>query len=203
MDLTKKNAQVNLVLEGTDSGKAMVINKTVTNSITTVAAKSVNITSSLKIDINSLYGNSLSFTDLFMTLVTLLLSMAVVILTILRNKMTGVFNKRIEAPVKTDLVYTIGLSTFSFSIALIVLSYVTYVMDLTIAEGMSSIMLLMFLIAVMGVSLGVFAVSITRTKKHAMGIFGPLLVLQIIFGGLFVLITRFDYYTQLISHNYH
>ena len=33
-----------------------------------------------------------------------------------------------------------------------------------------------------------------------MGIFGLLLVLQIMFSGLFVPVTRFGYYTQLISY---
>ena len=80
------------------------------------------------------------------------------------------------------------------------LGYVIYVMDTTIIGEMSSAVLLMFLIALVGVSLGVFATSITRTKKQAMGIFGLLLVLQIMFSDLFVPITRFDYHIQLISY---
>ena len=103
----------------------------------------------------------------FITL-TICVFMIVTILTIVGDKKTGLFNKRAKTPIKTALAYTISLSIFGFIVASIVLGYVTYVMDTTIIGEMSSAVLLMFLIAVMGVSLGVFATSITRTKKQGM-----------------------------------
>jgi len=59
----------------------------------------------------------------------------------------------------------------------------------------------MLLIALAGVSLGVLAASFARTERQAFGLFGLLIILQVLFGGLFVPVTRFDYYVQIVSYS--
>jgi hypothetical protein len=44
MNLAQKNAQLSIVLEGTNPSKAMLVNQAVSASVTDVAAKSANIT---------------------------------------------------------------------------------------------------------------------------------------------------------------
>lgn len=135
-----------------------------------------------------------------MTIVTLILSMVLALLAILGDKGTEVLKKRADSPVKAALAYTIGLSVFGFIITLIVLTYVIYVRGVTIVGDIGSTTLLTFLIALVGISLGVFLATITRTETQALGLFGLILILQVIFSGLLIPISKFDYYTQLISY---
>lgn len=205
MDLAQKNAKLPIILEGTDTSKSMLVSQAISTSVTEVAAKSANVTSPLKINVTSLYGTGLNFTNLFMyrfmTLFTLIFSLVIALRTILEDKRTGLFQRRAASPIKAALTYTLGLCIFGFITALIVLAYIIYVMGLTIVGDVWSAALLMFLIALVGVSLGVLITSITRTRNQSFGLFGLIIVLQIIFGGLFITVTKFGYYTQLLSHS--
>lgn len=205
MNLAQKNAQLSVVLEGTNPSKAMLVNQAVSTSVTDVAAKSANITSPLKINVTSLYGTGLNFTNLFMfrfmTLVVLIVSLIIALRTIIEDKKTGIFQRRAASPIKAALAYTLGLCIFGFITALIVLAFVIYIMGLTIVGDVWSASLLMFLIALVGISLGVLITSITRTRNQAFGLLGLIIILQIIFSGLFIAVTKFDYYTQLLSYS--
>lgn len=205
MNLAQKNAQLSVVLEGTNPSKAMLVNQAVSTSVTDVAAKSANITSPLKINVTSLYGTGLNFTNLFMfrfmTLVVLIVSLIIALRTIIEDKKTGIFQRRAASPIKAALAYTLGLCIFGFITALIVLAFVIYIMGLTIVGDVWSASLLMFLIALVGISLGVLINSITRTRTQAFGLLGLIIILQIIFSGLFIAVTKFDYYTQLLSYS--
>jgi len=205
MSLSQMNAQVSVILEGTDPSKSMVINQVISTSISGVAAKTTNSTSPLNINVTSLYGAELDFTNLFMyrfmTLITLVFSLVIALVTIFEDKKTGLFQKRVKSPIKTALSYTFGLSIFGFITALIVLAFVIFIMGMTIVGDVLSAILLMFLIAIVGVSLGVLFTSITRTRIQAFGLFGLVFVLQVIFSGLFVAVNKFDFYTQLLSYS--
>lgn len=205
MDLAKKNAQITLTLEGTDQTMNILASKAVSTSVTAVAAKSANITQPMKVDVVSLYGDGLSFTDLFMyrfmVLITLILSIIIALMNVLQDKKTGAFEKISASPVKAVLAYVSGLALFGFIIVPIVLAFLIYIMGVTIVGSITSAALVMLLIALVGISLGVLCTSITRTKNQAFGLFGFLLVLQVVFGGLFIPVSRFDYYTQLVSYS--
>ena len=205
MNLAQKNAQLSIELEGTDPSKSMLINQAVSTSVTDVAAKSANITSPLKINVTSLYGTGLNFTDLFMyrfmTLFTLILPLFIVLLTILEDKRTGLFQRRAASPIKAALAYSLGLWAFGIIISLIILAFVIFIMGLTIVGNIWNAALVMFLIALVGGSLGFLFTSITRTRTQAFGLFGLTFILQIIFSGLFITVTKFGYYTQLLSYS--
>lgn len=205
MNLAQKNAQLSVVLEGTNPSKSMLVNQAVSTSVTDVAAKSANITSPLKINVTSLYGTGLNFTNLFMfrfmTLVVLIVSLFIALRTIIEDKKTGILQRRAASPIKAALAYTFGLCIFGFISALIVIAFVVYIMGLTIVGDVWSAALLMFLIALVGISLGVLITSITRTRTQAFGLLGLIIILQIIFSGLFIVVTKFDYYTRLLSYS--
>jgi ABC-2 type transport system permease protein len=205
MNLAQKNAQLSIEIEGTDPSKAMLINQAVSTSVTDVAAKSANVTSPLKINVSSLYGTGLNFTNLFMyrfmTLLTLILPLVVALLAILEDKSTGVFQRRAASPIKVALAYSLALWIFGIITSLIILAFITYIMGLTIVGDVWNAALLMFTIALVGSSLGVLFTSITRTKNQAFGLFALVLVLQIIFSGLFITVTKFGHYTQLLSYS--
>jgi len=204
-NLVKKNATLDLELEGTDQTANILVNKAVTTSVSAVAAKSANVTSPLSVNVESLYGNGLNFTDLFMykfmTIVTLILSILLGLFTVIGDKNREVFKNRTSTPIKTVLAYITGLSIFSLILALIVLVFAIYVMGITIVGNTGIAALLMFIIALVGLSVGVLIASITRTRTQGMGIFGLVLILQIIFSGIFVPVSKFDSLTQLISYS--
>ncbi len=205
MNLAQKNAQLSIELEGTDPSKAMLVNQAVSTSVTDVASKSANVTSPLKINATSLYGTGLNFTNLFMyrfmTLFTFIMPLLLALLVILEDKSTGIFQRRAASPIKAALAYSLGLWIFGIIISLIILAYVTFIMGLTIVGDVWNAALLMFLIALVGGSLGVLFASITKTRTRAFGLFALILVLQIIFSGLFITVTKFGHYTQLLSYS--
>ena len=200
----KKTPEVLLQAEGTDQIKGALVNRALLNSTMAVAAKSGNAAMPLKISSESFYGEGLSFTNLFiyhiMALVTLLISTIIGLFTVLRDKNSSKFSKMFLSPVKAVAAYIVGLSIFAFIAALMVLAYVIYVMGITIVGDMGSTVLVMLLIALAGVSLGILAAAVTRTEKQALGLFGLIIILQVLFGGLFIAVTRFDYYIQLLSY---
>lgn len=205
MLLAQKNAQLSIELEGTDPSKAMLVNQAVSTSVTDVAAKSANVTSPLKINVNSLYGTGLNFTNLFMyrfmTLLTLILPLVIALLTVLQDKTTGVFQRRASSPIKAALAYSLGLWIFGIIASLLILAFVTYIMGLTIVGDVWNAAILMFFVALVGGSLGVLFTSITKTNNQAFGLFGLIMVLQIVFSGLFITVTKFGHYTQLLSYS--
>ena len=200
----KKTPEVSLQVEGTDQVKSALVNRALLNSTMAVAAKSGNAVMPLKISSESFYGEGLSFINLFiyhiMALVTLLISTIIGLFTVLKDKNSSKFSKMFLSPVKAVAAYIVGLSIFAFIAALMVLAYVIYVMGITIVGDMGSTVLIMLLIALAGVSLGILAAAVTRTEKQALGLFGLIIILQVLFGGLFVPVARFDYYIQLLSY---
>lgn len=205
VDLARENAEVTLVLEGTDQAMNIMASRAVSTSVASVAARSANITQPLNVNLDNLYGDGLDFTDLFMyrfmVLVTLILSMIVALTAVIKDKGTDYFQGMLEYPVKSTLAYILGLCLFGFIIVSIILAFLIYIMGVTIVGSVIDAVLLMFLISLVGISLGILCTSITRKKTQAFGIFGLLLVLQVMFSGLFIPVSRFDYYTQLISYS--
>jgi ABC-type multidrug transport system, permease component len=201
----KKSPEVLLQAEGTDQVKSALVNRALLNSTMAVAAESGNAVMPLKISSESFYGEGLSFTNLFiyhiMALVTLLISTIIGLFAVLGDKNSSRSSKMFLSPVKAVAAYIMGLSIFAFIAALMVLAYVFYVMGITIVGDMGSTVLVMLLIALAGVSLGIFAAAVTRTEKQALGLFGLIIILQVLFGGLFIPVARFDYYIQLLSYS--
>ena len=201
----KKSPEVSLQAEGTDQVKSALINRALLNSTMAVAAKSGNAVMPLKISSENFYGEGLSFTNLFiyhiMALVTLLISTIIGLFTVLMDKSSNRFSKISSSPVKAVTAYIVGLSIFAFIAALMVLAYVIYVMGVTIVGDIGSTVLVMLLIALAGVSLGILAAAVTRTEKQALALFGLIIILQVLFGGLFISVARFDYYIQLLSYS--
>jgi ABC-2 type transport system permease protein len=60
-DMIRKDAQLNMTLEGTDQNMNILASKAVSTSVTAVAAKTANITQPLTVNVNDLYGTGLDF----------------------------------------------------------------------------------------------------------------------------------------------
>ncbi|MFA0834128.1 MAG: ABC transporter permease [Methanobacterium formicicum] len=204
-DLTRKNAQLNMTLEGTDQTMNILASKAVSTSVTAVAAKTANITQPLTVNVNDLYGTGLDFTDLilyrFMVLITLVLSLIIALVRVLQDKKTDLFSRMSASPIKGVIAYILGLCIFGFLIIPVVLAFLIFIMGATIVGSLTSVVLVMLLISLVGTSLGVLFTSITRTRNQAFGLFAVVLMLQVVFSGLFIPVSRFDQYTQLVSYS--
>ena len=200
-----KNAEVSLQVEGTDQMKTALVNRAILNSTMEMAAKSGSATIPLTINSESFYGAGLDFLNLFiyhiMALVTLLISTIIALFVILGDKNSNRFSRMSVSPVKAAIAYILGISVFAFVAALMILAYAVYIMGISIVGDIGSVVAVMLLIALAGVSLGVFAATIARTERQAFGLFGLIIILQVLFGGLFIPVARFDYYVQLVSYS--
>lgn len=199
-----KSTDILLIAEGTDQTKTALVNKAVLTSAMEVASQSGSTAMSVEIKNETYYARDLGFVDLFiyrvMALDTMLLSMIIALFTILDDKRRNRFKRMSSSPVKAAIAYTLGCSVFAVIIVPIVLSYVIYVMGVTIIGDVVSVALILLLMALLGVSLGVLAAALARTERQAFGLLALFAVLQVLFSGMLVPVARFDYYVQWISY---
>lgn len=199
-----KSTEITLIAEGTDQTKTALVNKAVLTSAMEVASQSGSTAMSVEIKNETYYAQDLGFVDLFiyrvMALDTMLLSMIIALFTTLDDKRGNRFKKMSSSPVKAAIAYTLGCSVFAAIIVPIVLSYVIYVMGVTIVGDVVSVALILLLMALLGVSLGVLAAALARTERQAFGLLALFAVLQVLFSGMLVPVARFDYYVQWISY---
>lgn len=199
-----KSTEITLIAEGTDQTKTALVNKAVLTSAMEVASQSGSTAMSVEIKNETYYAHDLGFVDLFiyrvMALDTMLLSMIIALFTILDDKRGNRFKRMSSSPVKAAIAYTLGCSVFAAIIVPIVLSYVIYVMGVTIVGDVGSVALILLLMALLGVSLGVLAAALARTERQAFGLLALFAVLQVLFSGMLVPVARFDYYVQWISY---
>jgi len=205
MDLAQSDAKLSVVLEGTDSSKSMLIDQAVSSSVTKVAAEVSNTTSPLTLDVTTLYGTGLDFANLFMyrfmALFTFVFSLVIAMQTLNRDKSTGILQKRAASPIKSTFAYTLGLCIFGFIVALIIYAFVIYIMGISVVGGGLDAILVMFLLSLVGTAVGVLFGSATRNGTQSYLLMLILLILQIVFSGLFIEISKFDAYTQLLSYS--
>jgi len=203
-EMFSSNTKLPIVIEGTDTAKFMLISQAITGSVAKTAVKVSNTSSPLTVDLTALYGTGLDFTNLFMhrfmALFAFLFSLIITMTSLFQDKTTKIFQKRAASPIKASLAYTLGLCIFGFIASLIVLAHIIYIMGLSVVGGALGAILLMFLISLVGTSLGVLFNSVTRNRIQTYILLGIIITLQIIFGGLFIPVSKFDAFNQLISY---
>lgn len=199
----KKNNTISLIMEGTDQSKALQVDAALTNS-SKVLAQSSGSDQSVNVNYQNFYGSGLSFTNLFiyhiMALATIIFSSVIALLALLDDKGNNRLRKMVKSPVKSVLSHIIGLSLIATLIVIVTLTYVIYVMNLTIVGGLSNAAVFMMLLAVVGVCLGVMIGSVTRKSEQSFGFLALMIISQILFAGFLVPVNRFDYYVQWFSN---
>ncbi|OPY24359.1 MAG: ABC-2 family transporter protein [Methanobacterium sp. PtaU1.Bin242] len=203
--IIKKSSEINISLEGTDQTKSALISKAVNNASLAAAAKLQGSTGSpLKINMEKVYGNDLDVLDMIMTniiaLITLILSSVISTLTMLSFKGKDFFSHMLKSPVKATAAYVMGISVFTFITALIILSYAIFITGITIDGSFYNIAILTLFIALIGTSIGVFVTSVTRSDWQAIGLLIPIIVVQYLFGGIVVAVSKFHAYVQVFSY---
>jgi len=203
--VVKKNAETNLSVDGIDQTKNILITKAVSNASSLAVTKlQGGNTVPLNINTQNIYENNPSFTDLFipniMALFTFILSLMISVLTLLDDKKNQVFKRRLETPIKSVLTYTLGISVFTFTLAIIILLYAVYIIGITLNGNIINAALLLMLIALVGTSLGVLISSLARTERQAFGLVAFIIILQVLFAGFLIPVTKFYTYLQAFSY---
>ena len=200
----KKSAEMNLSVEGTDQTKTLFMAKTVNNASTQAAVKLGSSGTSLKLNTDSVYGGSMSTTDLVMTnvlaLITLILSIVLPTLSMLNFKVTDTFKKMSKYPLKAVVSLIIGFGTFTSLLRMIILSYAIYISKISFTGSIINTAVLMLVIGLVGTSLGVLVSVAAKTERATFGLIIPVIVLQYLFGGIVVPVSKFNAYVQMFSN---
>ena len=158
----------------------------------------------LTINTENIYENNPSFTDLFipniMALFTFILSVIITVLTLLDDKKNQVFKRRLETPIKSAIAYTLGISVFTFTLAIIVILYAVYIIGITLNGGIINAGLLLMLIALVGTSIGVLISSMAKTERQAFGLVALIILIQVLFAGFLIPLSKFYTYIQVFSN---
>lgn len=203
--IIKKSSEINMSLEGTDQSKSTLVSKAVSNASLVASAKLQGSTGSpLKINTEKIYGTDMGPLDMAMTnitaLITLILSSVISTLTMLSFKGNDLFPRMLKSPVKATAAYIVGISVFTFITAIIVLFYTIYITNITINGSHLNVAILTLFIALIGTSIGVFVTTVTRSDWQAIGLLIPIIVVQYLFGGIVVAVSKFDAYVQIFSY---
>jgi ABC-2 type transport system permease protein len=200
-----KTADINIFLEGTDQAKSVLITKSVSNAYLTVAKNQQgNNGTSIEVNSQDVYGTDMDTEDMIMTsiiaLITLILTSIISTVTMVNLRRKKTFKSMINSPIKATLACTIGNYLFSIITALIVFFYALYILNITMEGSVINSLLLTLFIALIGTSIGVFVTAITRKDSQAFGLLIPIIILQYLFGGNIVAVSKFDIYVQYFSY---
>ncbi len=203
--IMKKNAVTNLSVDGIDQTKDILITKAVSNATALAVTKlQGGNTVPLTINTENIYENNPNFTDLFipniMALFTFILSIMITVLTLLDDKKNQVFKRRLETPIKSVIAYTLGISVFTFTLAIIVLLYAVYIIGITLNGDIINAGLLLMLIALVGTSIGVLISSMAKTERQAFGLVALIILVQVLFAGFLIPLSKFYTYIQVFSN---
>jgi ABC-type multidrug transport system permease subunit len=203
--VTQKDMEINLFLEGTDQAKSALITKSLSNALQAASTKlQGNGGTTMNINSQKVYGNDIDTQDMVMVniiaLITFILSTIISTLVMLNLKKDGIFSRNLKSPIKAIMAYLMGISVFSFIIALVIFSYALYLTGITIEGNTVNSLVLTLFIALIGTSIGIFVTSITRKDWQSLGLLIPIIVLQYLFGGIIVAVSKFDYFVQLFSY---
>lgn len=197
--MQKKSSEIKLVNEGTDMIKGAMTARAINTAAIGAAAKMQGgsaATMPLKISAESYYGKGLKATDfhvpLILGLVTFILGSALGMLVVLNDKSKG--------RLATAASYTIGLTLFAWVQTLIILLYAVYAMNIGISGDVYQIALMLMMVSATGVTIGVLISSIARSQIQALGLLAFTVIIQLLFDGMIVPVSRFDLYVQVISY---
>jgi ABC-2 type transport system permease protein len=102
-------------------------------------------------------------------------------------------------PLSRAIAYTCVFSLFGFVQVLTVMAYIVWYINAGFVGDVYSVALVQLLIALAGVAIGILIASVARDYLQAFSVFIPVVVLQMLFGGLMVPIPRFPEYVQYFS----
>jgi len=197
-DLMKNNASTRLIVEGTDQSKAMTLASMISGISAGVSQKILRSPAPLSIQTERHYGNGLETADyivpIFSGLVTFVLACLIAIFTI-----RGRESRRDEGAFRRVIAYMTALAPFAIIQVITVILYVQYWIGASLG-GTYAAAYILLLISLVGLTIGTLISSIARTDIERIGLMIICTVLQILFGGNLMPISKFPDYIQAFSY---
>ncbi len=211
--LTGKQANMEVVSEGTDQMKTALAAKAVGSAAMSAVAKKVqnqdaNASGALmNLDSRTIYASGYTTLDLFAPYLLGIIAFVFVFIftgvTFLRERSFGTFERLLVSPLtRSEMIvgYMLGFSVFAIIQSAIILAFAIFVLKVKIAGDIYAVVLLQLLLTVVSVNLGIFCSSFARNELQAVQ-FIPLLILpQVFLDGMLWPISTLPDYLQAIAY---
>lgn len=203
--MTKKSASLRVVVEGTDQTKAAAISSALTVAATKAAAKMQQEPAKSPITVipERYYGSGLDVKEFAVASIIGLISFVLPCLL----TMTSVFSRKgrdsqardAPGPLGRAIAYACTFSLLGFVQVLTLMAYILWYINADFVGEVYAVTFVQLLIAVAGVTIGLLIASVSKDSVQAFMMFIPAIVLQMLFGGLMVPISKFPWYVQYFS----
>jgi ABC-2 type transport system permease protein len=211
--LAGKQANIEVVSEGTDQMKTALASRAVGSAAMSAVAKKVqsqDVNSSgslLNLDSRTIYASGYTTLDLFAPYLLGIIAFAFIFIftgvTFLRERSFGTIERLLVSPLtRSEMIlgYMIGFSVFAIIQSAIILAFALFVLKVKIAGDVYAVVVLQLLLTIVSVNLGIFFSSFARNEFQAVQ-FIPLLILpQVFLDGMFWPIATLPNYLQVFSY---
>jgi ABC-2 type transport system permease protein len=211
--LKDKQANMEIVSEGTDQMKTMSATRAVgTAAMAAVASKVQNQNGSappslMNLNSRTLYASGYTTLDLFAPYLLGIIAFAFIFIftgvTFLRERSFGTIERLLVSPLtRSEMIigYMLGFSVFAIIQSAIILGFAIFVLQVKIAGDIYSVVVLQLLLTIVSVNLGIFCSSFAKNEFQAVQ-FIPLLILpQVFLDGMFWPIATLPNYLQAFSY---
>jgi ABC-2 type transport system permease protein len=209
--MTGRQANIDVVSEGTDQMKTMTAARAAGNAAMTAVSKKLQSGNGsgplLNVDSRTIYASGYSTLDLFAPYLLGVIAFAFIFIftgvTFLRERSFGTIERLLVSPLtRSEMIlgYMIGFSVFAIIQSAIILAFAIFVLKVKIAGDIYSVVTLQLLLTIVSVNLGIFCSSFARNEFQAVQ-FIPLLILpQVFLDGMFWPIATLPNYLQVFSY---
>lgn len=211
--LTGRQANMEIVSEGTDQMKTALAAKAAGSAAMSAVAKKMQNQDTnasgalLNLDSRTIYASGYTTLDLFAPYLLGIIAFVFVFIftgvTFLRERSFGTFERLLVSPLtRSEMIvgYMLGFSVFAIIQSAIILAFAIFVLKVKIAGDIYAVVLLQLLLTVVSVNLGIFCSSFARNELQAVQ-FIPLLILpQIFLDGMLWPVSTLPNYLQAISY---
>ncbi len=213
--VTEKQANLEVVSEGTDQAKTMLAARAAGNAAMAAVAGRLqgpgqdgNASASLLgIESRTIYATGYTTLDLFAPYLLGVIAFAFIFIftgvTFLRERSFGTIERLLVSPLtRSEMIlgYMIGFSVFAIIQSAIILAFAVFVLKVKVAGDIYSVVAFQLLLTIVSVNLGIFCSSFARNEFQAVQ-FIPLLILpQVFLDGMFWPISTLPNYLQVFSY---
>jgi len=202
--VTKQGSVIQVIAEGTDQTRYMLITKAVSGAAVAAAAQASGGQSSLPVTVQAskLFAADMSPLDVMKPVI-------IALMTFLLGFMTAfmfVFRKKADAAARglsgfsQATGFTLGLWAFSFVQAITIMLYFQYGIGIGTTMDLVSVAGVLLTLTLAGVACGVLAAGIARKGEQSIFLVIGAVILQIYFGGFAVAISQFPGWFQPVSY---
>ena len=202
---TKKNASLRVVTEGTDQTKALTISSALTGAAAKAAAKMHQEPTRSPITAvpERYYGSGLGAKEFaaasIIGLISFVLPCLLTMTAILSRKGLDGPASGAPGPLGRAIAYECMFGIFGLMQALTIMAYILWYVNAKFVGDVYAVAFAQLLIALAGVAVGILIASLAVGYMQAFTMFIPAVVLQMLFGGLIVPISKFPVYVQCFS----